>query len=247
MFPLSGLLKHRPPFGSRTGGLGWPILVAAMVVAALGVYLSANSGTSAAQAVGDVSVLLAALAAAASCGRAALGGGLHGAAPAFVWAGMGIWTYYGLASDHIYPFPSLADVLFLSYSVPAAVALFSFRRPGGTRVGLLRTVLDAAVIAGAVLVVSWYTALGPVFSSEGDPPHPAHRHGLPGGGRGHHVPGAGPRDAPAARRTAAVAVFRRRPAGPHRHGQHLCAADASTASRASPGPPWPWAGSAPSS
>ena len=56
-----------------------------------------------------------------------------------------------------------------AYSVPAAVALFSFKRPGGTtRVGLVRTVLDAAVIAGAVLVVSWYTALGPAFSSEGD-------------------------------------------------------------------------------
>ena len=75
MFPLSGLLKHRPPIGSRKVRLGWPLLVTAIVVAALGAYLGANSGTSTAQAVGDVSVLLSALAAAASCGRAALSGG----------------------------------------------------------------------------------------------------------------------------------------------------------------------------
>ncbi|BAS07818.1 protein involved in peptidyl-histidine phosphorylation [Arthrobacter sp. Hiyo4] len=89
---------------------------------------------------------------------------------AYVWAaGQLVWTYYGLANNHVYPFPSLADALFLAYPMPAAVALFSFRRPGGTtRVGLARTVLDAAVISGAVLVVSWYTALGPALSAEGD-------------------------------------------------------------------------------
>lgn len=70
-------------------------------------------------------------------------------AAAYVWAvGMAEWTYFGLANNHAYPFPSLADVGFVGYSVPAAVALFSFKRPGGTtRVGLLRSVLDAAVIA----------------------------------------------------------------------------------------------------
>lgn len=88
---------------------------------------------------------------------------------AFVWAtGMGIWTFYGLTRDHNYPFPSLADAGFLAYCVPAGVALFSFTRPGGSRVALLRTVMDAAVISCAVLIVSWYTVLGPVFSSESD-------------------------------------------------------------------------------
>lgn len=155
--------------------LGWPILVTAAVVAALGAYLSANSGTSAAQAVGDFSVLLAALAAAASCGRAALNRGRNSRAWAFmamaalIWAvGMGIWTFYGLTRDHNYPFPSLADVGFLSYCLPAAVALFSFTRPDSSRVALLRTVIDAAVISCAVLIVSWYTVLGPVFGSESD-------------------------------------------------------------------------------
>jgi two-component system sensor histidine kinase/response regulator len=175
VFPLSGLLKHRPPIGSRKVRLGWLILATAVVVAVLGAYLSANSGTSAAQAAGDFSVLLAALAAAASCGLAALSRGKNSRAwafmalAAFIWAvGMGIWTFYGLTRDHNYPFPSLADVGFLSYCVPAAVALFSFTRPDSSRVALLRTVMDAAVISCAVLIVSWYTVLGPVFGSESD-------------------------------------------------------------------------------
>lgn len=177
MFPVSGLLKHRAPIGSRKVRLGWPILVTAVVVAALGVYLGANSGTSAALAVGDFTILLAALVAAASCGRAALNRGMHSRAwtfmalAAFIWAvGMGIWTFYGLTRDHSYPFPSLADAGFLAYCLPAAAALFSFPRPGGSGVALLRTVMDAAVIACAVLIVSWYTVLGPVFSSASDDP-----------------------------------------------------------------------------
>ncbi|QHK22476.1 response regulator [Pseudarthrobacter psychrotolerans] len=125
---------------------------------------------------GDFSILVAALLAGFSCGRAALRGGVNARAwtlmsvAAYVWAaGQAIWTYFGLTNDHAYPFPSLADALFISYSVPAVVALFSFKRPGGTtRVGLLRSVLDAAVIAGSVLAISWYMALGPAISSAGD-------------------------------------------------------------------------------
>ncbi|TAP44665.1 PAS domain-containing hybrid sensor histidine kinase/response regulator [Arthrobacter sp. S39] len=141
-------------------------------------YFAANSGTPPALVAGDFCILLAAMLAGRSCAAAARRGGVNARAwtmmsvAAYVWAaGMLVWTYYGLANNHVYPFPSLADALFLAYSVPAAIALFSFRRPGGTtRVGLARTVLDAAVIAGAVLVVSWYTALGPAFSAEGDLP-----------------------------------------------------------------------------
>ncbi|MDR7161298.1 response regulator [Arthrobacter sp. BE255] len=172
----TGLLEQRPATGTRTATLVWLIALGAVVLAVLGLYFAANNGTPAALVTGDLSILLAAILAGRSCAAAARRGGVNARAwtlmsmAAYVWAaGQLVWTYYGLANDHVYPFPSLADVLFLSYSVPAAVALFSFRRPGGTtRVGLARTVLDAAVIAGAVLVVSWYTALGPAFSAEGD-------------------------------------------------------------------------------
>jgi PAS domain S-box-containing protein len=147
-----------------------------VLLAVLGLYFNANNGTPDAMVVGDFAIFLAAALAGRSCAHAARRGGVNArawtlmAVAAYVWAaGMLIWTYFGLAYNHAYPFPSLADVGFVGYSVPAAIALFSFKRPGGTtRVGLVRTALDAAVIAGSVLVVSWYTALGPAIGSEGD-------------------------------------------------------------------------------
>ena len=172
----TGLLEQRPTTGRSTAKLGWLIVLAAVVLVGLLLFFAANNGTPAAIVAGDFSILAAAMLAGRSCAAAARRGGVNARAwtlmsvAAYVWAaGMLVWTYYGLANNHVYPFPSLADALFLAYSVPAAVALFSFKRPGGTtRVGLVRTALDAAVIAGAVLVVSWYTALGQAFSAEGD-------------------------------------------------------------------------------
>ena len=172
----TGLLAQESATATGKARLLWLVVAATVVVAALGLFFAANSGTPAAILTGDLSILVAALLAGFSCGRAALRGGVNArawwfmSAAAYVWAaGMAVWTYFGLTNNHVYPFPSLADALFLAYSVPAAVALFSFRRPGGTtRVGLVRSVLDAAVIAGSVLAVSWYITLGPAFSSQGD-------------------------------------------------------------------------------
>ena len=172
----TGLLEKRPAVSRSTARLGWLIALGAVVLGVLGLYFAANSGTPTAVVVGDFAVLIAAVLAGRSCASAAWRHGVNARAwtlmsvAAYVWAaGMLVWTYFGLANNHVYPFPSLADALFLAYSVPAAVALFTFKRPGGTtRVGLARTVLDAAVIAGSVLVISWHTALGPAFSSEGD-------------------------------------------------------------------------------
>jgi len=85
-----------------------------------------------------------------------------------VWAAaMTLWTWYGLTRDHVYPFPSLADLGFVGYAVPAVAALLLFPRSSLRRVSRLREVLDAAVIAGSVLFVSWSTLLGPLYHSGG--------------------------------------------------------------------------------
>ncbi|UVJ40431.1 response regulator [Arthrobacter sp. CJ23] len=154
--------------------LGWAIALVGAAVVALALVLGANPGTPAAQSVGDFAILAAALTAAASCARAALRHGDAARAWRFMayatllWAvGMTIWTYYGLTQDHVYPYPSLADAGFVGYGVPAAIALFLFPRPRTSRVTSLRTVLDAAVIATAVLFMSWATVLGPVYKAEG--------------------------------------------------------------------------------
>ena len=40
------------------------------------------------------------------------------AAATLVWSlGQVIYTYYGLARDHVYPFPSAADAGYLAYAV----------------------------------------------------------------------------------------------------------------------------------
>ncbi|MFD5277127.1 response regulator [Pseudarthrobacter sp. NPDC058362] len=172
--------------GSDQEGRAWPaagrgrILVpatlTAAVLTALGIFFAANNGSAPALVMGDFLILAASLLAGASCAKAARRGGPNARAWAlmavavFWWAaGMAVYAYYGLAYNHAYPFPSLADVGFIGYSVPAVVALFAFKRRPGNPVALYRAVMDAAVIAGSVLVVSWYTALGPAYSAEGDP------------------------------------------------------------------------------
>ncbi|WP_258868472.1 response regulator [Arthrobacter sp. RT-1] len=172
----TGLLEHRPAIGNGRVRLGLPALLTAVALASLALFFAANSGTPPALVTGDALILAASLLAGTSCARAAARGGVNARAwmfmsvAAFVWAsGMALYTYYGLAYSHVYPFPSLADAGFIAYSVPAVAALFSFKGRAGSPVALYRAVMDAAVIAGSVLVVSWYTALGPASSSVGDP------------------------------------------------------------------------------
>ncbi|MHC6591682.1 response regulator [Arthrobacter sp. C152] len=170
----SGFLQ-RGPARTATLQLRRRAVPAALLLAVLGLFFAANNGTPVALVTGDFLILAASLAAALSCARAAARGGPNARAWALmavassVWAaGMAIYAFSGLFNDHVYPFPSIADALFVGYSVPAVAALFSFKRRAGTPVALVRAVMDAVVIAGSVLVVSWYTALGPAFNSVGD-------------------------------------------------------------------------------
>ncbi|MGO4236044.1 response regulator [Pseudarthrobacter sp. YAF2] len=157
---------------ARLAGL---IASAAVVLAVLALYFVWNNGTAPARVTGDCLILAASLVAGTSCSMAARRGEnarawSFMAVASFTWAGgQALWTYFGLTNNSTYPFPSPADGLFLAYSIPAAAALFSFKRPAGTtKVGWVRSALDASVIAGSVLAISWYTALGPALSSEGD-------------------------------------------------------------------------------
>ncbi|WP_231391910.1 hybrid sensor histidine kinase/response regulator [Arthrobacter sp. 35W] len=154
--------------------LRWAVAGAAALLLVVGIYVSVDPGTATAQTVGDFSILLSALAALASCTTAARRRQADARAWTFLagamllWtAGQAVWTYYGVSRNHDYPFPSLADAGFLGYSLLAGAALFSFPRPRVSRVALSRTILDAAVISGAVLFISWDTVLGPMVKSGG--------------------------------------------------------------------------------
>ena len=165
---------HSERLGRTATGRLWVLFgVVIAVPAALAFGMTAAPGTSAAMDIGDAAILAASLCALASTIYAAH---RHRAenrrawilmsVSMFIWsAGMAIWTYYGQTRDHQYPFPSLADAGFIGYALPAAAALLSFRRPAASPVAFARSMLDAAVIAVAVIFVSWTTVLGMVYRS----------------------------------------------------------------------------------
>jgi two-component system, sensor histidine kinase and response regulator len=171
---MSSVMSHTGLRVQRRGpGLWWMIGGAGAAVACLAGFLHANSGTPSSQVVGDFAILLSSLTAATSCALAARRRGKNARAWAFmalavlIWSvGQALWTYFGLTLDHAYPFPSVADAGFLSYAIPATIALVSFPRPQASHVVFLRSLLDAAVIAGSVIYMSWATVLGAVYAAD---------------------------------------------------------------------------------
>ena len=142
-------------------------------VVAFGAFLATTSGTTVAKRGSDVALLLGALVAAWCCARAARRGGAESRGwrlmfvATLVWAtGDAVWTVYGITRDFDYPFPSVADVGFLGWAIPASLGLLSFPRQSERMVSRLRTGLDALVIALGILFVSWATVLGPLYRSE---------------------------------------------------------------------------------
>jgi diguanylate cyclase (GGDEF)-like protein len=121
--------------------------------------------------------LLAALAAAVCCGLAARRTSGHRrvawgwlAVGTAAWAaGQTVWSYYEVVLDREVPFPSFADVGFLAFPVAAAVGLVVWLGTQGDQlVARGRDVLDGAIIAGSLLVLSWVTTLGSVVAAGAD-------------------------------------------------------------------------------
>ena len=83
---------------------------------------------------------------------------------AFCWgAGEVVWSYYELLKGQQVPFPSFADLGYLS-AVPLAIAgVLCFPSTASRLTSVIRTVLDGLVIAGSLLIVSWATVLGTVY------------------------------------------------------------------------------------
>jgi hypothetical protein len=88
------------------------------------------------------------------------------AASSFAWGvGEAVWCYYALLKNIPVPFPSLADVGFLTAVPLAFAALLLF--PSGQRstVDRAQGVLDGCIIATSLLFASWATILGPLYRS----------------------------------------------------------------------------------
>jgi len=88
------------------------------------------------------------------------------AASSFCWgAGEALWCYYALIEHTPVPFPSLADVGFLT-AVPLAFAgLLLYPCSSLRRADHVREFLDGCIIATSLLFASWTTILGPLYRS----------------------------------------------------------------------------------
>jgi diguanylate cyclase len=78
--------------------------------------------------------------------------------------GEAYWSWHSLRSD-VVPFPSLADVGFLSFAVLMAVGLLVHPARGGPS-AFLQRLFDGLLTAGAVGLVSWLTTLSAVTSAD---------------------------------------------------------------------------------
>src|SRR3989440_5991413 len=86
------------------------------------------------------------------------------AASAFAWgAGQVVWSYFELLKGQLAPFPSFADLGYLS-AMPLAIAgVLSFPAAPSKVTSLARTVLDGLLIGGSFVIISWTTVLGAVY------------------------------------------------------------------------------------
>src|ERR1700674_6104197 len=128
-------------------------------------------GTAVTQRFDNIAETLAAFLAAAVCGIAAwrhqrrtrIAWALIGASALSWGLGQSVWSYYELVRAVQTPFPSLADLGYLA-AVPLAVAgVLFFPSAPNRATSLLRTIVDALLIAGSLFIISWATVLGTVY------------------------------------------------------------------------------------
>jgi diguanylate cyclase (GGDEF)-like protein/PAS domain S-box-containing protein len=128
-------------------------------------------GVSTTQRFDDIGEFVIAFVAATACiftalrhrGRTRLAWALLGAS-AFSWGvGEVAWSYFELIKGQQVPFPSFADLGYLT-AVPLAVAgVLSFPAAPSKVTSMARTVLDGLMIGGSFLIISWSTVLHAVY------------------------------------------------------------------------------------
>ena len=161
------------PYGVRHANRDFVIAcaLAALLTIGFGTWMVLRiAGVDVSQVVDDVGEGVAALIAAVACalaawrhrGRMRLAWALLGASALMWTAGEAAWCFFELILKQQVPFPSAADAGFLA-AVPLAVAGVAFF-PGSHRTASrLASLLDGAIIAGALLLISWATVLGAVY------------------------------------------------------------------------------------
>lgn len=172
--PSGARLTRHPVFG---GGVGLASQIALLVVCggyAAGAAFGWGS-TRLALIMGDFGLSVAAAAAAVSCFRysrtrrsrfrpAWL---LFALSSAMAALGNGVWGWYEVVLEQPVPSPGLADLFFLCFAPPAIIGLLVLAKRPVTKAGWVCLALDAWLIGGSLLTLSWSLALAHTAQFEG--------------------------------------------------------------------------------
>ncbi|KUN81940.1 phosphodiesterase [Streptomyces bungoensis] len=170
-----GTPPHRPP-AAGDGSRLVPQLVLALVCGAYAVGSTFDWGSKElALVMGDFGLSAAAGTAAVSCFRYARGPRvrfptawlLFALSSAMAALGNAVWGWYEVVLERPVPSPSYADLFFLCFAPPAIVGLLVLAKRPVTRAGWICLALDAWLIGGSLLTLSWSLALAQAARFDG--------------------------------------------------------------------------------
>ncbi|MFJ8201201.1 EAL domain-containing protein [Streptomyces sp. NPDC096152] len=168
-------LLPRPPLPRGAGGL-FPQLVLALVCAGYAVGSALGWGSDeVALIMGDFGLSAAAGTAAVSCAVYARGPRvrfrpawlLFALSSAMASLGNLVWGWYEVVLDEPVPSPSYADLFFLCFAPPAIVGLLVLAKRPANKAGWVCLALDAWLIGGSLLTLSWSLALAQAAKFDG--------------------------------------------------------------------------------
>ncbi len=83
-------------------------------------------------------------------------------------AGQAVWTFYEVVLGQEVPFPSLADIGFLAFPLVGGVGLLIWSAAQGHEaLARGRDLMDGAIIAVSLAVLSWVTVMAPIVEASG--------------------------------------------------------------------------------
>lgn len=181
---LNGALRDRTSPGARLprppgSGGGWSLvqqLVLALVCAGYAVGSALDWGShQVALIMGDFGLSAAAGTAAVSCFLYARSRRirfrpawlLFSLSSAMAALGNGVWGWYEVVLKRTVPSPSFADLFFLCFAPPAIVGLLVLAKRPVTKAGWVCLALDAWLIGGSLLTLSWSLALAQAAKFDG--------------------------------------------------------------------------------
>ncbi|MFI6036313.1 putative bifunctional diguanylate cyclase/phosphodiesterase [Streptomyces sp. NPDC051315] len=183
---LDGALRTQPPTGTpltkppSCGGPGSKNMVHQLVLAVLCAGYAVGSAFG--WGSGELALIMGDFGLAAAAGAAAVSCFLYARArrvrfrPAWLlfalssaMAAMGnlVWGWYEVVLDRPVPSPSYADLFFLCFAPPAIVGLLVIAARPMTKAGWVCLGLDAWLIAGSLLTLSWSLALAQAAQLDG--------------------------------------------------------------------------------